>query len=1407
MARNQQSAYLFESSWEICNKIGGIHTVIATKVQELKKKYNNRLITIGPEATRLSDGNPEFEEDKTLFPEWVKKAQEDGFRIRTGRWNIEGKPITVLVDFTTAINKKDEILAELWEEFGVDSLSGQWDYIEPAIFGYVAGKVIEHFYDHQLSGRPCILAHFHEWMTGSGVLYLKKHAPWIATAFTTHATTIGRAMSGNGVPLYTNIEKHDVEKFAHEHNMMAKYSLEKEAAQNADVFTTVSDITAIECKHFLKKEPDIVTPNGFDLRIIPKKDDLKLKREEARKKIFSVLEVLYGKKMNPNSIIAVISGRYEWKNKGIDIFLETFRRIENVNPETPVIPLILIPANHGGVRNDLKKAMEQGATEGIKQPYITHILHDRDFDPIIKNIEKYKIHEKENVYPLFVPCYLSEQDGIFNMNYYDLYLGSDIGLFPSYYEPWGYTPLESMAYSVPAITTSLAGYGKWIAHDDLKISNGASVIPRTDDNDEEVIEHVIDDVKKYLRLTQDEKNKARKAASQIAKQALWENLVEKYYDAYDIACERTQGRARKPRPSLDFVKPKLQSDKINNPPKWNKMVIQGSLPKNLETLKDISQNLWWTWNFETIQLFKSMDEELWYENDRNPIALLNKITKDRIETLVEDQAFMESYYAVEKAYKDYMSRKPEKDKTIAYFSMEYGFNDIIKIYSGGLGILAGDYLKEASDNCLNLISVGFLYRYGYFKQQLTINGEQQAILEPHNFNDLPVSLLRDEFGNPVLVVVNFPGRAVYLKVWKLMVGRNPLYLLDADNDFNAEEDRNITHQLYGGNWENRLKQEVVLGFGGIRLLKHLGYDIDIYHLNEGHAAFINLERIGDFVKEDNLTFDEALEVVKNTSLFTTHTPVPAGHDVFTEDLLRIYLRHMPDRLGISWANLLQLGRMNPANFNESFSMSVLAANTCKEMNGVSELHGEVSREMFQGLYRGYFANELHIGYVTNGVHYPTWTAKEWKRLHLEYFGNDFTSKLGDKNYWNRIYDVPDEEIWSIRQLLRQKLVDYIKQRYEDNWVKRNDNPKRIMQVLNSIDSNTLTIGFARRFATYKRAHLLFTDTERLSKIVNNPEMPVQFVFAGKAHPNDKAGQDLIKHIIEISQRPEFAGKIIFIENYDIQLAKKLVKGVDIWLNTPTRPLEASGTSGQKATMNGVLNFSVLDGWWREGYEPQAGWALQEERIYESQEFQNELDAVNIYAMLENEIIPLFYNRNNNGIPNEWIKYIKNNIAHVAPQFTTLRMLNDYIEQYYTPLMKAGKEIVAKDYQKATDIAIWKQHIYENWEKIEIVNVDFPDTSKHDYKSGSNYHGEIVLSSEKIKPREIGVDMVLSADAQTMKVANETYTLKYDKTVDSMHFYSIDLELEDPGLFEFGIRMYPKNDMLKYKMELNLVRWI
>ena len=695
--------------------------------------------------------------------------------------------------------------------------------------------------------------------------------------------------------------------------------------------------------------------------------------------------------------------------------------------------------------------------------------------------------------------------------------------------------------------------------------------------------------------------------------------------------------------------------KVNNAnePMWKTVTVKTHLPEALKKLDELAHNLWWTWNVEGLDLFRSLDKELFKKVEQNPIELLSRLSYERLTELSQDPELIARMDKVYANFRKYMDVKPDsKRPSVAYFCMEYGLNHILKIYSGGLGILAGDYLKEASDSNVDLCAVGFLYRYGYFTQTLSMDGQQIANYEPQDFDHLPIERVLDENGAQVIVDVPFPNYQVHAAVWRVNVGRIALYLLDTDNPMNSEYDRTITHTLYGGDWENRLKQEYLLGIGGMLMLHKLGIKKDIYHCNEGHAALCNVQRLVDYV-EGGLNFDEALELVRASSLYTVHTPVPAGHDYFDESLFGKYMGSFPGRLGISWDDFMGLGRTNANDHGEKFCMSTFLCKTCQEVNGVSWLHGKVSQNMFNDIWKGYFPEESHVGYVTNGVHFPTWSAKEWKAIYNKYFDKTFMADQSNEKIWEKIYEVPDEEIWATRLKLKTKLVEYIRGRFRETWLKNQGDPSRVVSLLDKINPNALLIGFARRFATYKRAHLLFTDLERLSKIVNNPDYPVQFLFAGKAHPADGAGQGLIKRIFEISQRPEFIGKILFLENYDMQLARRLVSGVDIWMNTPTRPLEASGTSGEKALMNGVVNLSVLDGWWYEGYREGAGWALTDKRTYQNQEYQDKLDASTIYSLLEQEIIPMYYARNRKGYSDLWVKTVKNSIAQTTRRLRKL----------------------------------------------------------------------------------------------------------------------------------------------------------
>ena len=840
---------------------------------------------------------------------------------------------------------------------------------------------------------------------------------------------------------------------------------------------------------------------------------------------------------------------------------------------------------------------------------------------------------------------------------------------------------------------------------------------------------------------------------------------------------------------------------------WKEVTVKSRIPEELEKLSEIARNIWWAWNFEATELFRDLDPELWKECGQNPVLLLERMSYEKLEALAKDKVILRRMNEVYTKFRDYMDVKPDEQRpSIAYFSMEYGLSSVLKIYSGGLGVLAGDYLKEASDSNVDLCAVGFLYRYGYFTQTLSMDGQQIANYEAQNFGQLPIERVMDANGQPLIVDVPYLDYFVHANVWRVNVGRISLYLLDTDNEMNSEFDRPITHQLYGGDWENRLKQEILLGIGGILTLKALGIKKDVYHCNEGHAALINVQRICDYVAT-GLTFDQAIELVRASSLYTVHTPVPAGHDYFDEGLFGKYMGGYPSRMGISWDDLMDLGRNNPGDKGERFCMSVFACNTSQEVNGVSWLHGKVSQEMFSSIWKGYFPEESHVGYVTNGVHFPTWSATEWKELYFKYFNENFWFDQSNPKIWEAIYNVPDEEIWKTRMTMKNKLVDYIRKSFRDTWLKNQGDPSRIVSLMDKINPNALLIGFGRRFATYKRAHLLFTDLDRLSKIVNNHDYPVQFLFTGKAHPHDGAGQGLIKRIIEISRRPEFLGKIIFLENYDMQLARRLVSGVDIWLNTPTRPLEASGTSGEKALMNGVVNFSVLDGWWLEGYREGAGWALTEKRTYQNQEHQDQLDAATIYSILETEILPLYYARNKKGYSEGWIKVVKNSIAQIAPHYTMKRQLDDYYNKFYNKLAKRFHMLSANDNAKAKEIAAWKEEVVAKWDSIEIVSCDkLEDLKAGDIESGKEYTITYVIDEKGLNDA-IGLELVTTyttADGKQHVYSVEPFSVI--KKEGDLYTFQVKHSLSNAGSFKVSNRMFPKNPELPHRQDFCYVRW-
>lgn len=837
------------------------------------------------------------------------------------------------------------------------------------------------------------------------------------------------------------------------------------------------------------------------------------------------------------------------------------------------------------------------------------------------------------------------------------------------------------------------------------------------------------------------------------------------------------------------------------------VAVKSSIPEELSKLEELSRNMWWAWNHSARSLFTMLDPELFKQVGGNPVMLLERLSYERLQELAKDKKVLKKLDDVYKEFRTYMDVEPDKTRaSVAYLCMEFGLNQVLKIYSGGLGILAGDYIKEASDSNVDMCAVGFLYRYGYFTQTLNMEGQQIANYDAQSFNSLPIEQQMNEDGTPFVVDVPYMDYYVHAYVWRVNVGRVKLYLLDTDNDMNSEFDRPITHALYGGDWENRMKQEILLGIGGVLMLNKLSIKKDIYHCNEGHAALCNVQRLVDYV-QSGMSFTQALELVRASSLYTVHTPVPAGHDYFDEPLFGKYLSGYATLLGISYKDFIGMGRMNPEDNSERFCMSTFACNTSQEVNGVSWLHGEVSKKMFAGIWNGYFPEESHVGYVTNGVHFPTWCANEWRKLYQKHFDANHIYDQSNQKIWEAIYNVSDDEIWETRMALKNKLVDYIRQQFKESWLKNQGDPARVLGLMEKINPNALLIGFGRRFATYKRAHLLFTDLERLEKIVNNPNYPVQFLYTGKAHPADGAGQGLIKRIYEISQMPQFLGKIIFLENYDMQLARRLISGVDIWMNTPTRPLEASGTSGEKALMNGVVNLSVLDGWWYEGYREGAGWALTDKRTYENQGYQDQLDAATIYNMLENEIMPLYYARNSKGYSTGWVKVIKNSIAQIAPHYTMKRQLDDYYSRFYNPMRDRFAKISKDNNKLAKEIAAWKEDVVNKWDGVRVVSVSKPDdVTNGSIMSGKKYTIQYVIDENGLDDA-LGLELItLQTDSNGQDHIHKVEPFKMVKREGNLYTFELEHMLGYAGSFKVAYRLYPKNENLPHRQDFCYVKW-
>ena len=1407
----KKPGYIFEVSWEVCNKVGGIYTVISTKARTLSGIYNDNLIMIGPDVWKEAGGHPEFLEEDNLFRSWRQAAKKQGLKIRAGRWNVPGKPIAILVDYTPLFIKKDEILANLWIKYHLDSLRGQWDYIEPALFGYAAGMVIESFHLYYLSQNERVIAQFHEWLSGSGILYLKEALPEIGTVFTTHATVPGRAIAEQGLPLYSQLETFNISNIIKTNNLAAKYSLEKTAASMADCFTTISQLTARECKQFLEKEADLITSHGFESEMVPEVNTFEEKRKAARNKLAGVAAASLGYEVKDSCLFIATSGRYEFRNKGFDVFIDAIARLANDHSlEREIIAYVLVPATHTQPREEILSALSKREfRHTAPSPLSTHYLQEQEHDQIYQKIANcdLKNDAKSQVKIIYFPCRLDGNDGLFNMKYYELLIGFDLTVFPSYYEPSGYTSLESLAFHVPTITTTLTGFGLMVASNPEKNANGIFVIERNDENYDDVVDKIAVHLHEFGNLTDAEREAQREAAYATSGIALWSNLIAPYENSYSLALQKVEKRETLFRNQRVISVPveAFPEPPVANQPIWRNIFVEFKIPEKLKALDTLSKNLWWTWHHEACDLFESLAPEEWQSSGSNPIALMNSLSYERWQELENNPSFLKNMKLVYQNFLAYIDKQKKPGPEIAYLSMEYGLHTSLKLYSGGLGILAGDYLKEASDANLNMTGIGLLYRYGYFDQSVNLKGEQRESYKKERFTKLPIHPVYDGENRRLTIGISFPGRTVWAQAWRMDVGRIPLYLLDTDINRNDADDRTITYHLYGGDEEMRIKQEILIGVGGIMLIQKLGLPVTLYHCNEGHVAFSMLERIRNYIQQKNLTFPEAVEAVKSSTVFTTHTPVPAGHDFFSEELVRTYLSGYHSLFNISWEQFLNVGKAGSAKGEGKFCMSFFAARLAQEINGVSKLHRVASNRIFRSLWEGLTEDELNIDYVTNGIHYDTWTSKKWQQLFSKLIKNHYLNGKYQETNWGGIREIPNKSISEIKAHDKQLLITALQKRLETT----DYDPYRtkLSKVLSTFSANDFIIVFARRFASYKRAYLLFEDQERLSRIVNNPERPVRIIICGKAHPRDDEGKEIIRKVIQVSMEPGFLGKIVFIENYDMGLAKFLVQGADLWINTPIRLHEASGTSGMKASLNGVINLSVLDGWWAEAYRENAGWALSETRTHENQNDQTRADAENIYNLLENEVIPEFFDRDKNAIAHRWIERIKNAITAVAPRFSTARMLNEYQSKFYQPLHKRHQELCGDNFHEIKKLVAWKKNLRKGWDNIHVVDIKIYDTNKPPMELGEKLGAEVTLEIDSLSENDISVALVIAKIFNKQPHIKSIHELPVVDKKRKRVTYKTLVTASFSGTYKYGFRISPKNHLLLYKRDMPLVKWI
>ncbi|NLF25090.1 MAG: alpha-glucan family phosphorylase, partial [Deltaproteobacteria bacterium] len=1399
--------------------VGGIHTVLRTKSPQALKEFGDGYFVLGP----LLPNNPEFRETQEPAFERIRIALEQkGLRFKLGRWKIDGEPRAILVDGRERFDS-GKLLYEYWRDFGINSFGGRWDYVEPVLYATAFGEALEAIFNVVMGKDDQMIAHFHEWLTGAALLRLKRHAPRIATVFTTHATVLGRALAENGRDFYRELESINPTEEANAQGVSAKCYMEAAAAREADIFTTVSDVTAEEAAVFLQKTPDRIVPNGVNISHIPDYAAERAVPQRNREFLHDFAQKFLQKELPRETRFWVTAGHFEYHNKGYDVFLEALAELDREIGRSgasmpPVVVLLLVASGHKGIKESAYQRIHAKLGEAVQDQngIETHRLQDEHNDPIVSASHRLGLRNTpaNKVHLIYSPAYLDGHDGIFNHTYEDIMSGCDLGVFPSFYEPWGYTALESTALALPTVTTDLAGFGRWVQQLTDLGQQGVSIIPRKGRTSQEATEDLYKLLARFSTLDPKEQTQLATSARRIALQADWNNFFPLYQDVYNEALRKVAHRVDKGMHEEVFT---TFSDMHHcETPRYRPFSVVTKLPDKLKGLHDIAYNLWWSWDQEAKEMFTQLDPELWKAVERNPIQLLNRVSSEVIAQRSRDGDFLKRYRHVLESFNAYMHDTScgvtlpaaiSPERPIVYFSMEYGLHECLPVYSGGLGILSGDHLKSASDLNLPLVGVGLFYQKGYFVQSLDRDGNQHELYPMLDFAVMPVRSLMNADGSEALVSVQLPGRTLFARVWIVQVGRVNLYLMDTNIDENHPQDREISSALYGGDRKMRIEQEILLGIGGVRLVRELlKVEPSVYHLNEGHVAFLTLERIKHFMRQ-GLNFQEAREAVRASTVFTTHTPVPAGNEEFNHDLMEHYLRGFVEETGITWGQLLELGHETPQS--GSFSMTVLALKLSNRSNAVSKLHGRICQSMWQNVWKGLNLEEVPIFPITNGIHLATWVSRSMRNLLDRHLEIQWGKNEDDEQVWEKVDKIPDQELRELIRSQKVKMIERIKEKTAEDYARRGEFPRVILETVQGLRADILTIGFARRLAGYKRSNLFLRDLERLKRLMHDPERPLQIIIAGKSHPADDEGKGILKQIMDMARSKDFIGKILFLENYNMGIGRLLVRGVDVWLNNPLRPLEASGTSGMKVGPNGGLNFSILDGWWDEAYRPEIGWRIKTQSEYSSREHQDEFDNIAMMDMLEREIIPLYYDQNEQGFSPGWVAKVKASMKQVSSYFNTLRMLKEYFALSYCPTAERQAVLCSGSFEDLKSLTLWKQKVAARFGSVQIPKVTIRGIRGDILEAGGCLQIDLSVNPGKMEPGELRAELVLGLRQGNTFIEKPLVVpmqeLGQDPQSGELTFH-VAHNVEQSGSYLYGIRVVPWHPLLSASHETGLVCW-